>query len=188
MNYLIDLSDLLIVANDGVCAVYSMAHYTLLWLRLFFLFSNTNFQNTNKIMIKTNELRIGNYLFIPFTSENVKVTGLALKEEKTQVIYIQSNFGTSQYFALPEQYSPIELTEELLLKLGFIIFGEHKNNIIYVVKGIFLIFDKIESKYYFAPQPTTLNSPIFYYQYVHQIQNLFFSLIGEELVFSSTEP
>ena len=142
-------------------------------------------------MIKASELRIGNYLFMPFTSENVKVTGLALKEEKTQVMYIQSNFGTSQYFALPEQYSPIELTEELLLKFGFN--TEYKKG--YIGKDpeeacacdfvLAYPYRMGEWQTYFAWEFD--NYKFQQLEYVHELQNLYFALTGSELVFS-TEP
>ena len=148
-----------------------------------YFFSNTNFQNTDKIMIKPNELRIGNYLFMPFTSENVKVTGLALKEEKTQVMYIQSKFGASQYFALPEQYSPIELTKEIVLNSNI------KADFRTCYRGDFANV-KIggQRMYYFCDTNTfEFSDNDHVLKYLHEFQNLFFSLCGEDLVFS-TEP
>ena len=138
-------------------------------------------------MIKSNELRIGNYLFMPFTSENVKVTGLALKEEKTQVMYIQSNFGTSQYFALPEQYSPIELTEELLLKFGFN--TEYKKGYIGKDPEEACACDFVLSYPYRMGEWQTYfawefdNYKFQKLEYVHELQNLYFALTGSELVF-----
>lgn len=137
-------------------------------------------------MIKANELRIGNYLFMPFTSENVKVTGLALKEEKTQVMYIQSNFGISQYFALPEQYSPIELTEEWLLKAGFTAF---KTNPYWYRIGF--NGKTLNVSINGAVEIENFNRDFIQFSdicdHVHQLQNLYFALTGSELVFS-TEP
>ena len=134
--------------------------------------------------LSAKDLRIGNYLFMPFTSENVKVTGLALKEEKTQVMYIQSKFGTSQYFALPEQYSPIELTEELLLKIGFNEEGKIDNEN-YVFDVYFYDCWRIDFREKLGYGDTDIN--LTGYWKLHELQNLYFALTGSELVFS-TEP
>ena len=85
--------------------------------------------------------------------------------------------------------SPIELTEEWLLKAGF---KEIKFLNEYHVqekgyKHIDMIvrygcFDGHRFLFDFA------NEKCVNLKYVHQLQNLYFALCGEELVFSSTEP
>ena len=42
-------------ANDGVCAVYSMAHYTLLWLSAFLSSFKSNYKLKMKIIMEANE-------------------------------------------------------------------------------------------------------------------------------------
>jgi hypothetical protein len=84
-----------------------------------FFFSNTNFQNTNKLMINQNELRIGNIIYFPFISDNVKVVGLALVENDKKIRIQTTVSGSHNFFELAEKYKPIPLTEEWLLNLGF---------------------------------------------------------------------
>lgn len=137
-------------------------------------------------MVNTNELKLGNYLFMPFTSENVKVTGLALKEEKTLVMYIQSIFGTSQYFALPEQYRPIILTEYVLANNT-----EFKKSA-YEQKYFLPLYKmkaELQAEIYrgglvFSIQSDFSALILNEIKYLHQLQNLVFSLNNAEMVVS----
>ena len=137
-------------------------------------------------MVNPNELKLGNYLFMPFTSENVKVTGLALKEEKSLVMYIQSVFEESRYFALPEQYRPIILTEHVLAnntefkkssyeKKYFLPLHEMKAELQAEVYRGGLVFS-IQSDF----SALILND----IKYLHELQNLVFSLNNAEMVVS----
>lgn len=102
------------------------------------------------------ELRIGNYVnhngFAPITIDAV------------DIIHCQQH---------PEAYKPIELTEEWLLKLGFII-----DNGWFKI-GYLKLFP-IRDLYYRAIVPITKDI-----KYVHQLQNLYFALTGEELTIKS---
>ena len=137
-------------------------------------------------MVNTNELKLGNYLFMPFTSENVKVTGLALKEEKTPVMYIQSTFGTSQYFALPEQYRPIELTEYVLANKT-----EFKKSA-YEQKYFLSLYEmkaELQAEVYRGSLVFSIQSDfsaliLNEIKYLHQLQNFVFSLNNAEMVVS----
>ena len=107
-------------------------------------------------MIQPQELIIGNY--IEYNGEIIKLDGSLL------CCYIQNE--------LEFQLNPIPLTEEILLKFGF----ESKGNFWFVKSEI-----KIEKR----------NNGFSYFRFreeikilsVHQLQNLYFALTGEELTF-----
>lgn len=116
--------------------------------------------------MKANELRIGNYINIdlPISNEG-KLTRIgAINSKKVNGVEIT-------------KYKPIPLTEEWLIKFGFI-FGIKLHDF---VKGKhqFVEFNVLNG--YFS------ESGVFYYsmktqiKYVHQLQNLYFALTGEEL-------
>ena len=106
-------------------------------------------------MIQPQELRIGNY--IEYNGEIIKLDGSFL------CCYIQNE--------LEFPLNPIPLTEEIFLKFGF----EKKGDFWFVKSGI-----KIENR----------NNGFSYFRYlseikilsVHQLQNLYFALTGEELM------
>lgn len=68
------------------------------------------------------------------------------------------------------EIDPIELTEHWLLKFGF-----EKLNYTYLAKGLAVHNHDIVSFYMLYEQNRT------YIKYVHQLQNLYFALTGEEL-------
>lgn len=104
-----------------------------------------------------NELRMGNYILSPDTGNPVKV-------ELNHLKCILDN----QLFN-GKSYSPIELTEEWLLNLGFrkSFRGKwQKDELAYDIyggNGLYMHGVTLEIKY------------------VHQLQNLYFSLTGKEL-------
>ena len=115
--------------------------------------------------MKTNELRIGNYLFA----------------KGTEVIRFTSFFGLCNIESYPERYTPIPLNEEWLLKFGFNIkeriWFSKKTNIAWIRFEV-SIKDKRcilfnTKKFEFCD--------ILFPKYVHQLQNLYFALTGEEL-------
>ena len=89
-----------------------------------------------------NELRIGN--FIKISNTITKVEGFSEWDNIVQ----SSNFAERKI----NEFEPIPITEELLIKFGF---NEYVNTNIYPIK------------------------------YVHQLQNLYFALIGEELIINT---
>jgi hypothetical protein len=108
--------------------------------------------------MKASELRIGNYVYD--TLGKVNIIDL---EAITYIVKEPHN-----------QVKPIPLTEEWLLKLGF------KNNrlgLFDVVK----VVDDIAYHIYF------IKKHLKEIQYVHQLQNLYFALTGEELTIKQQE-
>ena len=118
------------------------------------------------------ELRIGNY--IEYNGEIIKLDGSLL------CCYIQNE--------LEFPLKPIPLTEEILLKFGFEK-REHKSffkgkELIYFTftsnKYGFLIWNTIQNQWWVLGK-ISISQPI----YVHQLQNLYFALTGEELTFKN---
>jgi hypothetical protein len=120
-------------------------------------------------MIKSNELRLGNYIFSKETGCNQKITGIT--EEHP--------FFDSITFDYPnwDEIEPIELSDLFLLNLGF----RKKHDIFYKQSALLRFIgygyaystgeiDDLDNVDYV----TTIN-------YVHQLQNLHFSLTQREL-------
>lgn len=113
-------------------------------------------------MIKANELRIGNYVSTE-VDEFISIDGT----NKYRII-IEGDYVSEGYV------NPIPLTEEWLLKFGFTKHGFDDPldlywchpNLIGAINERCLIYDYSRLKI----------------QYVHQLQNLYFALTGEELV------
>jgi hypothetical protein len=117
--------------------------------------------------MKAEELRIGNLVLIPYNKSN--------KQEGFYEATI-SKIGEFGSYIKPEDYEPILLTEEWLLKFGF----EWKQ-----IKDLSsYTLPKLELYHY-----SSNNNKIFFeyadgeveLKYVHQLQNLYWVLCGEEL-------
>ena len=118
-------------------------------------------------MILEQELRIGNFVLIPYNKSN--------KQEGFYEATI-SKIGDFGSYIKSEDYEPILLTEEWLLKFGF----EWKQ-----IKDLSsYTLPKLELYHY-----SSNNNKIFFeyadgeveLKYVHQLQNLYWVLCGEEL-------
>jgi hypothetical protein len=120
-------------------------------------------------MIKANELRIGNYL----QTKDFKLTSITdiwlINIKSDQEIYTFYCFGYKQ-----DEVIPILLNEEWLLKLGF----QNCNGGLtpdYNFNGIEINFERfLEASFYSYNEVAK-------FQYVHQLQNLYYALTGEEL-------
>ena len=109
--------------------------------------------------MKASELRIGNYLEIdkPITNRLIIVDAYHIKKLKQD-----ENF-----------FKPIPLTEEWLLKLGFSNKGD-KGKLRVVLSGK---LGYINGRTYYNSWAILESQP----KYVHQLQNLYFALTGQEL-------
>ena len=103
--------------------------------------------------MKASELRIGNLIH----------------NKQGNIVYVNTNHLTLLLYGIENEFKPIQLTEEWLLKLG--------------AKK-----DKIDNTYYLSELEIMLpnffrykTSIISRIDYVHQLQNLYFALTGEEL-------
>lgn len=136
-------------------------------------------------MIQTKELRIGNN--IEFDGEIITVTGIS----KNKITYSPSK--VLKYEINAKHFDPIRLTEEILLKLGF-----HKvdieEDITYRLEpneDVCIVYENDFSVGLF-PNEKSYDADLGvlprYKQtlYLHQLQNLYFILTGEELIFKNT--
>jgi hypothetical protein len=114
--------------------------------------------------MKASELRIGNYVQLEGLKKPIQVSIIDTTETSTNT-----------------KAKPIPLTEEWLLKLGCI---EVYENAFQDVDSTFIVEFK-ENKfivYLICPMPWIELENI---KYVHQLQNFFFALTGEELTISN---
>jgi hypothetical protein len=128
-------------------------------------------------MIDVNELRIGNLIYFPFHKEEVKIVGIALKEDGRILIQVETKGGI---LAEPiTVFKPIILTEERLLMLGA------KKEVLDAGSGIgfydsYSIGD-YELSRVFINMWGIIGIDCKPIKYVHQIQNLYFALKNIEL-------
>ena len=108
--------------------------------------------------MKANELRIGN---IVSTWNGIK---MKLDEDDLEIM-----FGARNY----EDFYPIPLTPEILEKCGF-----EKSSFTQWRDNYFTLTD-IDTKYLFCKSESI--EVIATIQYLHQLQNLYFALTGNEL-------
>lgn len=136
-------------------------------------------------MIKANELRIGN-LFKEYDSRGIPLeTGWFSKNGVSWVSTINhhgvnetSDMGSSNVTQFKDM-DPIDLTEEWLLKLGFT--TDPKHHVLCYDLGLLSI--ELPNKFYSSGRAyfnswAILNEMP---KHVHQLQNLYFALTGEEL-------
>lgn len=110
-------------------------------------------------MIQANELRIGNYLYYRDKESFLEVVSLGSKFETINERGLL--YGSDDI----EEYNPIPLTEEILLNC------DELNELLLIDKIGFVIF-KNSYSYQFVIED---------YKYLHQLQNLYFALTGEQL-------
>ena len=110
--------------------------------------------------MEAKELRIGNWVYNATIKKEMQVYPMMIAQ--LSMVEGESNI------------EPIPLTEEWLLRFGFEKNGEewfiHENN-------FELVFD--EGKYFYTWDYNWCTS--FGIKYIHQLQNLYFALTGEEL-------
>ena len=124
--------------------------------------------------MKIEDLRIGNYLQL---KELNHVNEYGFKYSKVTTIYADRCVLDNHY---PQQwFKPIELTEEILLKCGFV--NDTGNYLqLNFSESCNLYFD-LEHKTIAIGVPYEAGATEFMYEYLHQLQNLYFALTGEEL-------
>lgn len=135
--------------------------------------------------MKPTELRIGNYLYYEHTTHIVsgvhgnKVYSWWVKDGQPVIEYEAKDISGTQvenpYIDVISQHEPIPLTEEWLLKFGFDI--KDKDRLDWV-KGAFNLERSNEDNDKFCFEVYSHYIPL---DYVHQLQNLYFALTGEEL-------
>ena len=129
--------------------------------------------------MKANELRIGNYINI-----NEPIT----KEDKLIRV---SSYHIGKLQKMKDAYEPIPLTEYYLKKFGFSFMTDttpynyriHKNkSFCYIRYGTFGTFENgVEKSFQGFNGLFIANKFVRVIKYVHELQNLYFGLTGEEL-------
>jgi hypothetical protein len=130
--------------------------------------------------MKANELRIGNYYHYHIIDEFDDPTEYDIvRQTDAEDLDILSNEEDTYY-------KPIPLTEEWLLKLGFELEDDNGDIKCYEIQRFwyYVIFDHGEVRLDIKTGKNITHT-VFYmderFQYVHQLQNLYFALTGLEL-------
>lgn len=140
--------------------------------------------------MKSNEIRLGNYIRLAEDFKFVETDaplGTACKVEaiKRNSLYLECKAGDGVcYGEVPvAMIEPIPLTEELLLKIGFTNEYHGFCNDIELSYGRYLYNDGVNDDKLFvsinAAEYSLSNIPV---EYLHQLQNVYFTLTGKELV------
>lgn len=136
----------------------------------------------SKALVKTDvsgsvtvrDLRIGNYFHFPFTAENVQILGINARNYGSKITHtISFEKNENLYCEKLELLRPIKLNDEWLLKLGFVKDGIWFN---YSFGFYSLGISKDPSGFNFSYDDGFI--PV---KYVHELQNLIFSLSGSDL-------
>lgn len=119
--------------------------------------------------MKSTELRIGNYL----QGSNPIIVTKILHDGWVKIEDSNSSFQVEGEFPC---FKPIPLTEEWLVKFGFERSGLYNlRNDVYIYDEYGLTNTGFEYRYNYSS--ITI-------KYVHQLQNLYFALTGEELIYT----
>lgn len=133
-------------------------------------------------MIQANELRMG----ILIEKDNVMYKFLSLEQNHASTSQYRMYFVETLDGKLGKYYSshfkPIPLTPEILEKCGFEITGqtEHPNNI-WTKYGEESKFELEQIIHFFLYDNKCFGTQV---NYLHQLQNLYFALAGEELIYT----
>jgi hypothetical protein len=118
--------------------------------------------------MKANELRLGNYI----CNEDYIVIVESIDKDGCIVNFISDNV---QGFTNNKGIEPIPLTEEWLLKMG----GKKVNNLDWCIMfGGIEFYCRYNKFWYCSIGSVYLSDRI---QFVHQVQNLYFSITNQEL-------
>lgn len=134
-------------------------------------------------MIDPKELRIGNYVRSLKNNSNLCFGGNLPFWEVTidDILHILNN---------PKNYEPIPLTEDWLVKFGFEVTDDNPKQKSYYEGDI--LFDMVCFKFSNSEKKGSnggfycyeINDGNTYINSVHQIQNLYFALTGQELIYN----
>lgn len=122
--------------------------------------------------MEVQELRVGNHLFK--YGEVVKIVEIGIKHKGDTNYYLRSENDNCGYWI--DQFNPIPLTEEILLKCGFKKRSDGHFNMFKHSEVDIIICNDFSSW-----QCDGINFSVNRIKYLHQLQNLYFALIGKEL-------
>lgn len=125
-------------------------------------------------MIQANELRIGNLLNYQTAEGDIVTVEVNLQ-------LMQWLINDTKGFNLV--HSPITLSEELLVKFGFEKIYKSQIHATYWIENLSYYFWHEKGNQYADCKGLQVNCV-----YIHQLQNLYFSLTGEELNIKNEQP
>jgi hypothetical protein len=130
-------------------------------------------------MINPNELRIGNIVwesssFTPGPADFEEIFVGAINDIDKVVYDNQNNIYSYDYLY------PIPLTVEWMMRLGFEWNATDKRYYIQIGNTLYLEYDT-DFDCFIAPESWAGSCPWNIVKHVHQVQNLYFALTGEEL-------
>lgn len=132
--------------------------------------------------MKANELRITNIVSFP-----IEKSGENSYYENSMIVKISQLYSSAfilgesnckHFETIVPKIIPIVLTHEWLLKLGFSFQDDS-----FSIRNLFIVFFENRIECYFKDWAVGHLVKLKNIQYVHQLQNLYFSLTGEELEF-----
>lgn len=129
--------------------------------------------------MEESHLRIGNILYFPFIDKNVTIIGINALESLNGIEYkISFKEGNNMYYEPLSVLRPVTLTKELALAQGCSNLNGNSDILFMNYFGFCLDFDGED----WCVKPRA-NEPylICYIKYLHELQNIFFSLSREEL-------
>jgi hypothetical protein len=136
-------------------------------------------------MIQANELRIGNLFWENYGGYKI-VSGINCHKNEFPITVDAHGIGFTAIgrFDL-ESIQPISLTPEILEKCGFdsINFDNPNSNVDFTFTNnpqYWIQYHTDVDQYIFYGTSNSIEKPI---KYLHQLQNLYFALTGEELTF-----
>ena len=132
-------------------------------------------------MIKVNELRIGN--LVSDINASDKFSAKVNKITSNRVYY-------GLFHSHPNDLKPIKITEDRISKSGFILsadYGDQKHYEHPSLRKFSVVFDheEIALHHVYGDSYVCVFYDDMLFQFMHQLQNFFFSIVGEELVFSN---
>lgn len=122
--------------------------------------------------MEVQELRVGNYLFK--YGEVVKIVEIGIKHKGDTNYYLRSENDNCGYWI--DQFNPIPLTEEILLKCCFEKRSDGDYNLFKYSEVDIIICNDFSSW-----QCDGINFSVNRIKYLHQLQNLYWCLVGKEL-------
>ena len=143
-----------------------------------YYFSVTVFEG---IMIKANELRIGNLVGknnYGISDNPVSVSHIEVENIGIGGVNSEYSYGHFSPKYVLEELSPIPLAEEWLLKFGFA--KGYKYTSLETAE-FDLDYDCLKNELYISFGDSPFHTELPHIKHVHQLQNLYFALTGEEL-------
>jgi hypothetical protein len=123
-----------------------------------------------KWTLNPTQFMVGNFIKDEVSGELMVVSELK-RDEVVAVLVDRSKYPLSKGWSM----APVPLTEEWVIKFGLEKI-EHSNYNEWGDESFFIIDERGAGKWHHYSSPGT-----FYFQWVHQLQNLYFALTGTEL-------